>query len=106
MILAQRPDSCPRSLYLEFDEDGQVDAALDFLQIRRKARHKCSRRPAYVFDDRSSGAGRRNSPGSREVRNIRRAVIELPAKSNVLAWHPYKGSGGAPGVKLVPWSCG
>src|SRR5882762_11164004 len=68
-------------------KDREVDPVFDFLQIWRKARHKCSRRSANIFDDGSSGTGRCNSSGSREVRNIRRAMVELPAKSNVLAGH-------------------
>src|SRR5216684_913834 len=86
----------------KFHEDRQVDPVFDFLQIRRKARHKCSRRSANIFDDRSSGTGRCNSSRSREVRHIRRAVIELPAKSNVLAGHVIEGPRRIPSFELVP----
>src|SRR5260221_8319800 len=93
---------CCSSEASKFHEDRQVDPVLDLLQIRRKTRHKCSRRPANIFDDRSSRTGRCNSSRSREVGRIRRAVIKLPAKSNVLAGHVVKCSGSVPCLELVP----
>src|SRR6266849_1596792 len=88
----------------KFYEDRQVDPVFDFLQIRRKTGHECAWRSAYIFHERSSGTGRRcNSSRSREVRHIRRAVIELPAKSNVLAGHVVKRTGSVPRLELIPW---
>ena len=87
----------------EFHEYSQVDPVFDFLQIRRKARHKGSGRTTNIFDDRSSRTGRCNSSGSREVRHIRRAVIELRAKSNVLTGHVVKRTGSVPRLELIPW---
>src|SRR5882724_2093059 len=97
----QIPASISYSPSSKFHKDREVDPVLDFLQIWRKARHKCSRRSANIFDDGSSGTGRCNSSGSREVRHIRRAVIELPAECNVLAGHVVKRAGSVPGLERV-----
>src|SRR6266853_5321032 len=85
----------------ELHEYGQVDPILNFLKVRCESRHKCSRRSANIFDDGSSGTGRCNSSGSREVRHIGRAVIELPAECNVLAGHIVKRAGSVPGLERV-----
>src|SRR6267142_1165657 len=97
----QIPASISYSPSSKLHKDREVDPVLDFLQIWRKARHKCSRRSANIFDDGSSGTGRCNSSGSREVRHVGRAVIELPTKSNVLAGHVIEGPRGIPSFELV-----
>src|SRR6267142_1378885 len=83
LFLIARWPALNRSFASKFYEDREIDPVLDFLQIRRKSRHECSRRSANIFDDGSSGTGRCNSSGSREVRNIRSTMVELPTKSNV-----------------------
>src|SRR5437667_12297931 len=86
----------------KFHEDREVDPVLNFLQIRRKTVHQCSWRSANIFDDGSSGARRRsNSPSTREVRNMGRAVIKFAAKSNVLAGHVVKRAGSVPRLERV-----
>src|SRR5882724_4947649 len=103
LFLTARWPALSRSFASKFYEDREIDPGLDILQIRRKSRHECSRRSANIFDKRSSGAGRRcDSPRSREVRHIRRTVIELPANSNVLAGHVIERPRRIPSVELVP----
>src|SRR5947207_14964975 len=68
----------------KFHEDREVDPVLNVLQIRRKTGHPCSWRSANIFDEGSSGAGRRcNSARTRKVRNIGRGGSKFAAKSNV-----------------------
>src|SRR6266853_1440113 len=86
----------------ELHEYGQVDPILNFLKVRCESWNEGSRRSANIFDNGRCRAGRRcNSSGSREVRHIGRAVIELPAECNVLARHVVKRAGSVPGLERV-----
>src|ERR1700719_725040 len=86
----------------EFDEYGQIDSVLNFLEVWGESRHECSRRATNVFHDWRRWARSRGNPSrSGEIRHIRRAVYKLRSERDVLARHPVKGSGHVPRLKDV-----
>src|SRR5882762_2514045 len=86
----------------ELHEYGQVDPVLNFLKVRCESVYEGARGSANIFNNRRCGAGRRcNASRPREVRNIRSAMVELPTKSNVLAWHVIECCRSIPGFEGI-----
>src|SRR5882762_3060510 len=79
----------------ELDQYRQVQPVLILAKIRRPPRNRGTEGPGV--------ASRRCNPTApREIRHVRRAMVVLPAESNVLAGHVIVGCGHVPGLVGVP----
>src|SRR5438270_4855466 len=88
------PESYIKRFGSEFHEHSKGEPVLDLAQIRSEA-----------TDERTGRAGvaaeRSDSAGTREIRHICRAVVELQAEGGELRRHVVVGRGAVPGFEFV-----